>query len=622
MSLTNVDAHEFWALPVCCNVKDSFIEDFSFVDEHVNSIFSISYKDNITLKFRDFVDSNEFNLKLFDNKISFEGQIPLVLYSDNLDYLLKAEKSVLFNLRIGDASNNYSSGFTKKESGTCNVLNACYEFSDYNSFSDDFILVKIFFDSENLIIDANVDNISFLKFFISENFGVSKDKIKINSLDNYWSSSIFPISFNAILQGIVISKKINKRVNIVYYKRHFGILDNLNLTFSVSNCLVADNKLSKIILEIIINRPLNFLYKFYFKFINNIFKNLFFDGFLEIFFVENKSDFIFFYDNLLAFETSVYNFIYSNFYNLALSMSCEPIGYLLTQIKGDYAGFLKIFKKLDLKNSLIKKSAVLSVNKDYDIFDTSRRGVGFAYLNSSAYFLSEEQYIVAFLYKDGLNVFLPYSIIDNNLSNYLKNSLAKTLGLPYSSVNFLIGESVLDFGNFYNLLFKDPYLIEKAILSIKDNFSSLIDSDFINEYPVVFKEKIAISDVNDCVLGCSVELKFEFYSLSAVFSNVSFFVEQGKFTKLKLNNKRIRTIFGLAVDYVFCRANVSCDIKDCLSLEFIEDGEFIFSFRSVFIVSVSAIRTALIQVFDFNASKTPLDFEEILNSWSIKIDIN
>ncbi|WP_301409881.1 hypothetical protein [Borreliella tanukii] len=620
--MTNADAYEFWALPVCCNVKDSFIEDFSFVDEHVSSIFSISYKDNITLKFRDFVDSNEFNLKLFDNKISFEGQIPLVLYSDNLDCLLKAEKSVLFNLRIDDGSNNYSSGFEKKESETCNALNACYEFSDYNSFPDDFILVKIFFDSENLIIDANVDNISFLKFFISENFGVNKDKIKINSINNYWSSSIFPISFNAILQGIVISKRINKKVNVVYYKRHFGVLDNLNLTFSVSNCLLEDGKLSKIILKIVINRPLNFLYKFYFKFINNIFKNLFFDGFLEFFFVEDKSDFIFFYDNLLAFETSVYNFIYSNFYNLALVMSCEPIGYLLTQIKGDYSSFFKIFKKLDLKNSLIKKSSVLSVNKNYNIFDTSRRGVGFAYLNSNTYFLGGEQYVVAFLYKDGLNIFLPYSIIDNNLSNYLKNSLAKTLGLAYSSINFLIDESVLDFADFHSLLFKDPYLIEKAILSIKDNFSSLISADLINEYPVIFKEKIAVDYVNDCMLGCSVELKFEFYSLSVVFSNVSFFVEQGKFVKLKLNNKRIRTIFGLAVDYVFCSANVNCNIKDCLSLEFIEDGEFVFSFRSFFIVSVSAIRTALIQMFAFNTSSTPLDFEEILNSWSVKIDIN
>ncbi|MBB6031322.1 hypothetical protein HNR35_000286 [Borreliella spielmanii] len=620
--MTNVDASEFWALPVCCNVKDSFIEDFSFVDEHVSSIFSISYKDNITLKFRDFVDSNEFNLKLFDNKISFEGQIPLVLYSDNLDYLLKAEKSVLFNLRIGDGSNNYSSRFEKKESETCNVLNFCYKFSDYNSFSDDFILVKIFFDSENLIIDANVDNISFLKFFISENFGVNKDKIKINSLNSYWSSSIFPISFNAILQGIVISKKINKTVNVVYYKRHFGILDNLNLTFTVSNCLLANNKLSKIVLEIFINRPLNFLYKFYFKFINNIFKNLFFDGFLEIFFVENKSDFIFFYDNLLAFEISVYNFIYSNFYNIALTMSCEPIGYLLTQIKGDYSSFFKIFKKLDLKNSLIKKSSVLSVNKNYDIFDTSRRGVGFAYLNSNAYFLSGEQYVVALLNKDELNIFLPYSIIDNNLSNYLKNSLAKTLGLAYNNVNFFIDESILDFVNFYNLLFKDPYLIEKAILAIKDNFFSLTSTGLVNEYPVIFKEKIVTRHVHDCRLGCSVELKFEFYSLNAVFSNVSFFVEQGKFARLKLNNKRISTIFGLAVDYVFRSANVNCDVKDCLSLEFIEDGEFIFSFRSFFIVSVSAIRTALIQIFDFNTSSTPLDFEEILNSWSVKIDID
>ncbi len=349
---------------------------------------------------------------------------------------------------------------------------------------------------------------------------------------------------------------------------------------------------------------------------------MFFDGFLEIFFVENKSDFIFFYDNLLAFETSVYNFIYSNFYNLALVMPCEPIGYLLTQIKGDYSRFFKIFKRLDLKNSLIKKSSVISVNKNYDIFETSRRGVGFAYLNSNAYFLSGEQYVVACLYKDRLNIFLPYSIIDNNLSNYLKNSLAKTLGLAYSSINFLIDESSLDFTNFYSLLFKDPYLIEKAILTIKDNFSSLLSTGFISEYPVIFKEKIATEYVNDCVLGCSVELKFEFYSLSAVFTNVSFFVEQGKFTKLKLNNKRIRTIFGLAVDYVFCSANVNCDIEDCLSLEFIEDGEFVFSFRSFFIVSVSAIRTALIQIFDFNASSTPLNFEEILNSWSVKIDIN
>lgn len=51
---------------------------------------------------------------------------------------------------------------------------------------------------------------------------MNKDKIKINSLNNYWSSSIFPISFNAILQGIVISKKLIKGLMLFTTK---GILE-------------------------------------------------------------------------------------------------------------------------------------------------------------------------------------------------------------------------------------------------------------------------------------------------------------------------------------------------------------------------------------------------------------
>lgn len=121
-------------------------------------------------------------------------------------------------------------------------------------------------------------------------------------------------------------------------------------------------------------------------------------------------------------------------------------------------------------------------------------------------------------------------------------------------------------------------------------------------------------------VACSLEIDIEINSFNITFSNVNFFIEDGKFDKLRVNNKRVFSIFSLAVDYVF--GSITYDIVDSVALEFIEDGEFVFSFRALFIASISAIRTALIQAFDFNVCKTPIDLNDILNSWSVRIDTN
>ena len=71
-----------------------------------------------------------------------------------------------------------------------------------------------------------------------------------------------------------------------------------------------------------------------------------------------------------------------------------------------------------------------------------------------------------------------------------------------------------------------------------------------------------------------------------------------------------------------CFGKINYGIADSLTFEFIEDGENFFSFRTLFIASVSAIRTALIQAFDFNLSKIPIELEDVLNSWSVRIDTN
>ena len=110
---------------------------------------------------------------------------------------------------------------------------------------------------------------------------------------------------------------------------------------------------------------------------------------MHINFIELKSDVVFFYDNHFLFETSVYNFIYSNFYNLAVNFSVEPINYLLSHIKEEYDVFLKVFEQMDFKNSIMRKSSSISLNNTYGILDVRRKGIGFSFLDLDSIFFWE-----------------------------------------------------------------------------------------------------------------------------------------------------------------------------------------------------------------------------------------
>ncbi|WP_281861119.1 hypothetical protein [Candidatus Borrelia fainii] len=621
MKLKNME--EVWALPVCCNIKNSIIEDFKILDKYKDQVFNISYKDDITLKFIDVVDFNEFDLKLFDNKINFEGQIPLVLYSDNLNSLVEAEASVIFELKTIE-QNDVCSDSGLKELGEFKTYNSYYEFSDFLSYCSDVILVKVYFKDDSLVIDADLDNIALVKQIISDNFCIAKDKIIINPINNSCVSVLFSVSFNAILQGIIIAKKLGLKVNVLYYRRHFLMAQSLSLKFSAVNCLSSENKLDKIILDLEINRPLNFLYKFYFNYLRRIFDNLFFNVCVHFNFISTTSNAVFFYDNYFLFGIAVYNFIYSNFYNLAVSLSIEPLSYLLSYVKSEYNIFFKFFKEMDLKNSIMRKSSSISLKNEYNIFDVRRKGIGFAFLNLDFNLdfdlLGGNQTVSMSLHKDKLDVFIPYKIMDINLMNYLRNTLARTFKLSYNNVNFIVSDVFIDDVGFYSTLIKESYIIERKVLAIKDVLIMMIGENFKGEYPVIAGQDFVIDIDKKFNVACSLEIDIEVYSFNIVFSRVNFFVENGKFDKLRINNKRIFSIFSLAVDYVF--GNITCDIVDSVDLEFIEDGEFVFSFRILFIASVSAIRTALIQAFDFNICKTPIDLKDILDNWSVRVDTN
>ncbi|AHH14055.1 Hypothetical protein BHW_0059700 [Borrelia hermsii MTW] len=621
MKLENMD--EVWALPVCCNINNSIIEDFKLSDKYKDQVFYISYKDDIILKFIDIVDSNEFDLKLFDNKIDFEGQIPVVLYSESLDSLLGAEESIDFELKDIEQNDVYFDSRVK-ESGEFKIHNSYYEFSDYLNYCSDILLVRVCFKGDSLIIDADLDNIALVKQIISNNFCIAKDKIIINPINNDCLNVLFPVSFNAVLQGIIIAKKLGQKVNVIYYKRHFLMAQSLSLKFSAVNYLSVENRLAKIMLDLEIDRPLNFLYKFYFDCLKHIFSNLFFDVCIHINFISTKSNAIFFYDNYFFFENSVYNFIYSNFYNLAVSLSIEPLSYLLSYVKSEYNIFLKLFKEMDLKNSIMRKSSSISLNNEYNIFDIRRKGIGFAFLNLGpnldSAFLSGNQTVSMSLHKDKLDVSIPYRVIDVNLMNYLRNTLARTFSLSYDNVNFIVSDAFRDDVEPYSALIKESYIIEREVLAVKDELVMIIGEDFKGEYPVVVDQNFVVGIGKRFNVACSLEIDVGISSFNVIFSNVNFFVENGKFDKLRINNKRAFSIFSLAVDYVF--GNITYDIVDSVELEFIEDGEFVFSFRVLFVASVSAIRTALIQAFDFNICKTPIDLKDILNSWSVRIDTN
>ncbi|ATQ15186.1 hypothetical protein BmHG_00567 [Borrelia miyamotoi] len=619
MKIENMD--EVFALPVCCNIKNSVISDFKLSDKYKDQVSAISYKDDIILKFIDVVDSSEFNLKLFDNKIDFEGQVPLILYSDSLDSLLDAEASVIFELKAIEHS-DVSFNSKLKEMDEFEIHNSCYEFSEYLNYCNDILLVRVCFENDSLIIDADLDNIALVKQIISNNFCIGKDKIIINPINNDCVNILFSISFNAVLQGIIIAKRIGKKVNVLYYKRHFLMAQSLSLKFSVINCLSAKNRIAKIIVDLEINRPLNFLYKFYFDYLKHIFSNLFFDVCIHINFMETKSNSVFFYDNHFLFGISVYNFIYSNFYNIAVSLSIEPLSYLLSYVKKEYNVFLKLFKEIDLKNSIMRKSSAISLNKEYNIFDVRRKGIGFSFLSLDSAFLGINQTVSISLHKDKLEVFIPYKGIDVNLINYLRNNLARTFNLSYNNVNFIVSDIIKnDVKLYYGTLIKESYVIEREVIAIKDNLAMIIGKeDFHGEYPIIVGQNFVVDMEHRINVACSLEIDIEINSFNITFSNVNFFIEDGKFDKLRVNNKRVFSIFSLAVDYVF--GSITYDIVDSVALEFIEDGEFVFSFRALFIASISAIRTALIQAFDFNVCKTPIDLNDILNSWSVRIDTN
>ncbi|WP_174220861.1 hypothetical protein [Borrelia turcica] len=609
---------EIWGLPVCCKSKNSIIENFTLSDKYKDQISSISYKDNIVLKLNDIVGSDDFNLKLFDNKIDFEGQVPLVLYSSNLDSLLEAEESIAFELKTIEQNESYSEPILK-EFDELKTYKSYYEFSDYVNYCNESLMVRVSFKDDSLVIDADVDKIALLKKIISDNFCISKDKIIINSFNDYCIASLFPISFNAVLQGVLIATRLKRRVNIVYYKRHFLMSQDLRLKFSAVNCLSAENKLSKIILDVEINRPLNFLYKFYFNYLKHIFNNLFFDLSVHINFIESKSDVVFFYDNHFLFETSVYNFIYSNLYNLAVNFSVEPINYLLSHVKEEYDVFLKFFEQMNFKNSIMRKSSSISLNNTYGILDVRRKGIGFSFLDLDSIFVGSRQTISMSLHKNKLDVFIPYKVLDDNLINYLRNTLARDFGLSYDSVCFVVSDAFTDDID-YGALIKESYFIEREVLTVKDNLSLMIGENFKGEYPVVIEQDFSLNTDTKFKVACSLEIDIEMYSFKVTFSNVTFFVEYGNFDKIRLNNKRAFSVFSLAVNYVFGKINYGID--DSLTFEFIEDGEHFFSWRALFIASVSAIRTALIQAFDFNLSRIPIEIEDVLNSWSVRIDTN
>ncbi|WKC58104.1 hypothetical protein [Borrelia sp. P9F1] len=616
MKLGSMD--EIWGLPVCCGSSGAIIEDFTLSDGYKDQISSISYKDNIVLKFGDVVGSDDFNLKLFDNKIDFEGQISLVLYSNNLDSLLRAEESVSFELKAIEQKEGYSESMDSKFDGV-ETYRSCYEFSDYINCCNESLMVKVYFKGDLLIIDADVDNIVLLKKIISDNFCISKDKIIINSFNNYCINSLFPVYFNAILQGVVLATRLRRRVNIVYYKRHFLMVRDLRLKFSAINCLSAENKLSKIVLDLEINRPLSFMYKFYFNYLKRIFSNLFFDFRVQTNFMELKHDIVFFYDNHLLFETSVYNFIYSNLYNLAVSFSIEPLSYLLSHVKPEYDEFLKFFEKVDLKNSIIRKSSSISLNNIYGVFDVRRKGAGFSFIDVEAVLKGYMQTISMSLHKNKLEILIPYKILDDNLINYLRNTLAREFELSYNNVRFVVSDSFADDIG-YGALIREPFFVGREILAVKENLALMTGKNFKGDYPVVIEQDFVLSADTRFKVACSLEIVVKIYSFEVTFSNVTFFVQCGKIDKIKLNNKRAFSVFSLAASYVFGKINY--DIDDPLMVEFIEDGEDFFSFRALFISSVSAIRTALIQAFDFDLSRIPIEVEDVLSNWSVKIDTN
>ncbi|UER67717.1 hypothetical protein LKV13_02810 [Borrelia sp. BU AG58] len=612
MNLESVD--EIWGLPVCCDSRGAIVENFTLLDEYKDQICSISYKDDIVLKFNGIVDSDDFNLKLFDNKLAFEGQVSLVLYSGNLNVLLEAEKSISFELKAIGQGEGYSESGTE-ELDQVDTYRSYYEFSDYVNCCKDSLMVKVYFEGDFLIVDAAIDNTVLLKKVISDSFCINRDKIVINSFNDSCINTLFPIYFNAVLQGVVLAVRLKKKVNIVYYKRHFLMASSLRLKFSAINCLSVENKLSKIVLDLEINRPLNFLYKFYFNYLKRIFNNLFFDFKVHINFIASNSDIVFFYDNHFLFETSVYNFIYSNLYNLAMHFAIEPLGYLLAHVKTEYDEFLKFFEQIDLKNSIMRKSSSVSLNSSYGIFDVSRKSVGFSFIDIDTVLMGGRQTISMSLHKNKLDIFIPYKILDDNLINYLRNALAREFGLAYDSVGFVIGDACEDD---VGALIKESYFIGREILAVKKNLSLMVGENFKGDYPVVIEQDFVLSTDTRFKTACSLEIGIKIYSFEITFRNVTFFVQCGKIDKIGLNNKRAFSVFSLAASYVFGKVNY--DIDDSLTFEFFEDGEDFLSFRALFISSVSAIRTALIQAFGFNLSRIPIEMEDVLNNWSVKID--
>ena len=125
------------------------------------------------------------------------------------------------------------------------------------------------------------------------------------------------------------------------------------------------------------------------------------------------------------------------------------------------------------------------------------------------------------LHKNKLDVFIPYKVLDDNLINYLRNTLARDFGLSYDSVKFVVSDAFTDDIG-YGALIKESYFIEREVLTVKDNLSLMIGENFKGEYPVVIEQDFTLNTDAKYKVACSLEIDIEMYSFKVTFSNVTF----------------------------------------------------------------------------------------------------
>ncbi|MBW6187505.1 hypothetical protein KZ870_40605, partial [Pseudomonas aeruginosa] len=154
-------------------------------------------------------------------------------------------------------------------------------------------------------------------------------------------------------------------------------------------------------------------------------------------------------------------------------------------------------------------------------------------------FLGINQTVSISLHKDKLEVFIPYKGIDVNLINYLRNNLARTFNLSYNNVNFIVSDIIKnDVKLYYGTLIKESYVIEREVIAIKDNLAMIIGKeDFHGEYPIIVGQNFVVDMEHRINVAGSLEIDIEINSFNITFSNVNFFIEDGKFDKIRVNNK-------------------------------------------------------------------------------------